>query len=89
MSGTATVTVWSDLAIRIEIGLRPVEMEGGLLMVGGGPDYRSAQLVRGENHGIDATLIREWLRKNKFLECVKEKRIRIEASQTMTEETEA
>lgn len=89
MSGT--VTVWSEFAIRIEIGLRLMEFEGGALMVGGGPDYKAAQLVRGENHGIDAALIREWLRKNKFLECVKEKRIRIvnSVSPTVTEETAA
>jgi hypothetical protein len=89
MSGT--VTVWSDISIRIETGLRLMEFEGGALMVGSGPNFKCAQLVRGENHGIDAALIREWLRKNKFLECVKEKRIRIvdSVSPTVTEETAA
>jgi hypothetical protein len=89
MSGT--VTVWSDISIRIETGLRLMDFEGGALMVGSGPNYKAAQLIRGENPGIDATLIRTWLRKNNFLECVKEKRVRIVdlVSQTVTEEAAA
>jgi hypothetical protein len=81
------VRVWSDIAIRIETGLRRGDFEGGAGL-SPGENHQSAQLTPGYNE-VDGALIRSWLKQNNFLTCVKEKRVRIEAPQTVTEETAA
>jgi len=88
MSGT--VTVWSDLSIRIETGLRRGDFEGGSGL-SPGPNYKSAQLRLGVQD-VDGQLIREWLKTNrKYLDCIKDGRVRIldSVSRTVTEETAA
>jgi hypothetical protein len=70
-----TVRVWSELCIALEVGLvHGVKEFKSTLQPG--PNYRHVQLRRGLNE-VDGSLVREWLRKNKFLACVKEHKIRI------------
>ena len=73
----STVIVQSDRSIAFEIGLErgcDHEHKGTLVP---GPKYQCAQIRPGLNT-VDATLAREWFRKNsKILECVKEHKIRI------------
>ena len=70
-----TVAVWSDFTISLEVGLVYSEEFKGTLVPG--PNHRRVPLNRGLNEAVDATVVREWMRRNKHLKCVKEKRIRI------------
>jgi hypothetical protein len=77
-----TVCVHSDLSILMEVGL-----EFGVR----GPKYRSFQIIHGLNT-VPAEIAREWFRVNKrFLECIRDGKIRLvdSVSQTETEETAA
>ncbi len=61
--------VWSDFAIRIEVGL--VQGEPG-------PTYQFHQLHRGLNPRVPQALMLTWLRKNRrYLTAIQQERIRI------------
>jgi hypothetical protein len=71
----STVRVQSDREIALEVGLVRGSNEFKSTLTPG-PKYQRVQIQRGINT-VPADIAREWLRKNKFLDCVKEKRIRI------------
>jgi hypothetical protein len=72
-----TVDVQSDIAITLEIGLERGVYRDAAADLGPGASYQTHDLVCGLNRDVPRELISWWLRKNRFLECVKKNRIRI------------
>lgn len=75
------VDVWSDLSICIEVGLKRGVYSEAAGDLGPGPDHRAYDLCPGVNRGVPRDIIGPWLRINRFLECVKKRRIRIVESE--------
>lgn len=78
-----TVAVWSDFAIALEVGLVRGDRDFKNTLVPG-PNHRRVSLSRGLNEAVDETVVREWMRVNKHLKCVKDKRIRIVKAEEVT-----
>lgn len=74
---TDTVDVQSAITITLEVGLERGVYRENTKGLGPGPNYQNFDLVCGLNRGVPRDIIGPWLRKNRFLTCVKKNRIRI------------
>jgi hypothetical protein len=80
-----TCCVWSDVAVRIEVGLERGANPEHRGCLSPGPNHQTHQLNRGINHGVPRALVGEWMRRNrKYVEAIRDGRIRIVEEQPET-----
>ena len=82
MSGEETCEVFSDFAIRLEVGLARARGPRYRATLELGPNHRTFELQRGLNADVLRNIIVPWLRTNRrHLDYIKRGRIRVVESE--------